>query len=132
MARRWTDRHCHPGAGFSPIFYALLATFTVAARDLKRLDSNAASKRITCFTDLITGVVTVRAFGSSSAYFATLMERLDENMIFYFWQGTVRQWQMLLVSLASSGVVIATVLVVTLTPGLRLREQDLRSALYRV
>uniref|UniRef100_V5EQW6 Multidrug resistance-associated protein n=2 Tax=Kalmanozyma brasiliensis (strain GHG001) TaxID=1365824 RepID=V5EQW6_KALBG len=101
----------------SPVFYALLATFTVAARDLKRLDSNAASKRITCFTDLINGVVTVRAFGSSAAYFATLMDRLDENNVFFFWQGTVRQWQMLLVSLASSGVVVATVLVVTLTPG---------------
>ncbi|GAC97647.1 ABC transporter [Pseudozyma hubeiensis SY62] len=101
----------------APIFYYIVATFTLAARDLKRLDSNSASKRITCFTDLITGVVTVRAFGSSGAYFATLMERLDENMTFYFWQGTVRQWQSLLLSLASSGVVISTVLVVTLSPG---------------
>lgn len=100
-----------------PMFYVLVATFTLAARDLKRLDSNSASKRITCFTDLITGVVTVRAFGSSAAYFATLMERLDENMTFYFWQGTVRQWQSLLLSLVSSVVVISTVLVVTLTPG---------------
>ncbi|SNX87219.1 related to YBT1 - Vacuolar, ABC protein transporting bile acids [Melanopsichium pennsylvanicum] len=101
----------------APIFYLLVATFTMAARDLKRLDSNAASKRITCFTDLITGVVTVRAFGSSSAYFATLMERLDENMMYYFWQATVRQWQTLLLGLASSGFVISSVMVVTLTPG---------------
>ena len=101
----------------APVFYVLVATFTLAARDLKRLDSNSASKRITCFTDLITGVVTVRAFGSSSAYFATLMEKLDENMMFYYWQATVRQWQSLLLSLVSSGVVISTVLVVTLTPG---------------
>ncbi|CBQ73454.1 related to YBT1-Vacuolar, ABC protein transporting bile acids [Sporisorium reilianum SRZ2] len=101
----------------APVFYVIVSTFTLAARDLKRLDSNSASKRITCFTDLITGVVTVRAFGSSSAYFATLMEKLDENMMFYFWQGTVRQWQSLLLSLVSSVIVISTVLVVTLTPG---------------
>ncbi|KAJ1026937.1 hypothetical protein NDA16_002230 [Ustilago loliicola] len=101
----------------APLFYVLVSTFTIAARDLKRLDSTAASKRISCFTDLITGVVTIRAFGSSSAYFATLMDRLDENMMFYFWQGTVRQWQSLLLGLASSGFVIASVLVVTLTPG---------------
>ncbi|KAJ1579072.1 hypothetical protein NDA12_003983 [Ustilago hordei] len=101
----------------SPLFYMLVSTFTIAARDLKRLDSNAASKRITCFTDLITGVVTIRAFGAGSAYFATLMERLDENMMFYFWQATVRQWQSLLLGLGSSGFVIASVLVVTLTPG---------------
>lgn len=100
-----------------PVFYVIVATFTLVARDLKRLDSNSASKRITCFTDLITGVVTVRAFGSSSAYFATLMERMDENMMFYYWQGTVRQWQSLLLSLVSSVVVISSVLVVTLTPG---------------
>ncbi len=101
----------------SPMFYILVGTFTNAARDLKRLDSNAASKRITCFTDLITGVITIRAFGSSSAYFATLMERLDENMMFYYWQGTVRQWQILLLGLTSSLFVMASVLVVTLTPG---------------
>ncbi|GAK68224.1 multidrug resistance-associated ABC transporter [Moesziomyces antarcticus] len=101
----------------APVFYVLVSTFTIAARDLKRLDSNSASKRITCFTDLITGVVTIRAFGSSAAYYATLMERLDENMMFYFWQGYVRQWQSLLFSLATSGFVISTVLVVTLVPG---------------
>ncbi|TKY88523.1 hypothetical protein EX895_002511 [Sporisorium graminicola] len=100
-----------------PVFYIIVATFTLAARDFKRLDSNSASKRITCFTDLITGVVTVRAFGASSAYFATLMDRLDENMMFYYWQSTVRQWQSLLLSLVSSVIVISTVLVVTLTPG---------------
>lgn len=100
-----------------PIFYVLLTTFTIAGRDLKRLDSNAASKRITCFTDLITGVVTIRSFGSSSAYFATLMEKLDENMMFFFWQGTIRQWQSLLIGLTSSVFVIASTLVVTLTPG---------------
>lgn len=102
----------------SPLFYVLFSTFTVAARDLKRLDSNAASKRITCFTDLITGVVTIRAFGSSAASFATLMDRLDENMLVYFWQGSIRQWQSLLLGFVSSVFVLATVLKVTLTPGM--------------
>ncbi|KAJ2368208.1 hypothetical protein H4S01_001716, partial [Coemansia sp. RSA 2610] len=67
------------------VAYALLAVYYLnATRELKRLDSISMSPLLSLFSELITGVESIRAFGAQNQYTMEAMNRVDvHNRPFY-------------------------------------------------
>ncbi|SPO25635.1 uncharacterized protein UTRI_03000 [Ustilago trichophora] len=101
----------------TPVFCVLVSVFTVALRDLQRLGSIAKGRQMTKLVELITGIVTIRAFGKSSRCYAVFLETLDESVTLHFWQSLLGQWLSFLMGMLSSVLALIAVLLATLSPG---------------
>ncbi|SPO25316.1 related to YBT1 - Vacuolar, ABC protein transporting bile acids [Ustilago trichophora] len=101
----------------APVFCVLVSVFTVTSRDLQRLGSIADGRQMTKLSELITGVITIRAFGDSSKCYARFLRTLDESVTLHFWQSLLQQWLSFLMGMLSSIFVLMAVLLATLSPG---------------
>lgn len=82
--------------------------YRVAARELKRLDSVTKSPLLASFTEMVSGVEVVRAFGQEPRFTALSNDRCDDanRALFYLW--VTNQWLRVSMNLVGS-VVTATV-----------------------
>ncbi|CAE7216653.1 unnamed protein product, partial [Rhizoctonia solani] len=80
-----------------------------ASRDLRRIESNTRSPIVSSFSELVVGIVTVRAFGSEKSFLNNLYKRLDRTQAatHYYWM--CNRWLLFRFdSLGALSVLIAT------------------------
>ncbi|CAE6437640.1 unnamed protein product [Rhizoctonia solani] len=80
-----------------------------ASRDLRRIESNTRSPIVSSFSELVVGIVTVRAFGSEKSFLNNLYKRLDRTQAasHYYWM--CNRWLLFRFdSLGAFSVLIAT------------------------
>jgi ABC-type multidrug transport system fused ATPase/permease subunit len=73
-----------------------------SSRELKRLDSVTRSPVFSTFTETISGVATIRAFGATQQFLQTMMECIDENVRPFFYSWCVNRWVSIRYSLTSA------------------------------
>lgn len=66
--------------------------FVSSSRELKRLDSVTRSPLFSNFTETISGVATIRAFGASRQFLQVMMDCIDANVRPFFYSWSVSRW----------------------------------------
>ncbi|KAI9504392.1 P-loop containing nucleoside triphosphate hydrolase protein [Coemansia spiralis] len=75
------------------IMYAMLAIYYLnATRELKRLDSISMAPLLSLFSELITGVESIRAFGAQNQYTMEAMRRVDLHNRPYYLMWAANRW----------------------------------------
>ncbi|KAF8756276.1 P-loop containing nucleoside triphosphate hydrolase protein [Rhizoctonia solani] len=80
-----------------------------ASRDLRRIESNTRSPIVSSFSELVVGIVTVRAFGSEKSFLNNMYKRVDRTQAatHYYWM--CNRWLLFRFdSLGALSVLIAT------------------------
>ncbi|KEP50340.1 multidrug resistance-associated ABC transporter [Rhizoctonia solani 123E] len=80
-----------------------------ASRDLRRIEANTRSPIVSSFSELVVGIVTVRAFGSEKSFLNSMYKRLDRTQAatHYYWM--CNRWLLFRFdSLGALSVLIAT------------------------
>ncbi|KAJ2786852.1 Transporter of the ATP-binding cassette (ABC), partial [Coemansia helicoidea] len=94
--------------------YAMLAVYYLnATRELKRLDSISMSPLLSLFSELITGVESIRAFGAQNQYTKEAMNRVNVHNRPYYLMWGANRW--LCTRIEFSGCIVsfsATVLII--------------------
>ncbi|KAF8598207.1 hypothetical protein BDV93DRAFT_498959 [Ceratobasidium sp. AG-I] len=83
--------------------------YITSSRDLRRIESNTRSPIISSFSELVVGIVTVRAFGSEKNFLNNMYKRLDRTQAatHYYWM--CNRWLLFRFdSLGALSVLIAT------------------------
>ncbi|KAG8685634.1 hypothetical protein FRC08_012996, partial [Ceratobasidium sp. 394] len=84
--------------------------YVTASRDLRRIESNTRSPIISSFSELLNGIVTVRAFGAERDFLNNMYKRLDltQAATHYYWM--CNRWLLVRFdTLGAISVLIATV-----------------------
>ncbi|KAF8594789.1 hypothetical protein BDV93DRAFT_501773 [Ceratobasidium sp. AG-I] len=84
--------------------------YTTTSRDLRRIESNTYSPIVSSFTELLVGIVTVRAFGLERPFLNNMYKRMDRTLaaMHYYWM--CNRWLLFRFdSLGALSVLIATV-----------------------
>ncbi|KAF8601971.1 P-loop containing nucleoside triphosphate hydrolase protein [Ceratobasidium sp. AG-I] len=84
--------------------------FVTATRDLRRIESNTRSPIISSFSELLTGIATIRAFGVERAFLHNVYKRLDltQSATHYYWM--CNRWLLVRFdTLGAFSVLVATV-----------------------
>ncbi|KAJ2613753.1 hypothetical protein H4S08_002033 [Coemansia sp. RSA 1365] len=96
------------------VAYTMLAIYYLnATRELKRLDSISMSPLLSLFSELVTGVETIRAFGAQNQYTMEAMNRVDAHNRPFYMMWAANRW--LCTRIEFSGCIVsfsATVLIV--------------------
>ena len=79
-----------PGLMFSFVFYRISLGYLRCSRELRRLDSNSRSPIFTAFSDLLDGVVTVRAFSAERRFFENAVKQIDTATQYTYTTWSVR------------------------------------------
>ncbi|KAJ2158497.1 hypothetical protein GGF46_003735 [Coemansia sp. RSA 552] len=75
------------------VMYTMLAIYYLnATRELKRLDSISMSPLLSLFSELITGVESIRAFGVQNQYTLEAMNRVDTHNRPYYLMWAANRW----------------------------------------
>ncbi|KAJ2862730.1 hypothetical protein FB639_005357, partial [Coemansia asiatica] len=86
--------------------YAVLAIYYLnATRELKRLDSISMSPLLSLFSELITGVESIRAFSAQNQYTMEAMNRIDTHNRPYYLMWAANRW--LCTRIEFSGCIVA-------------------------
>ncbi|KAJ2182322.1 hypothetical protein GGF45_000941 [Coemansia sp. RSA 551] len=97
------------------VAYTLMAIYYLnATRELKRLDSISMSPLLSLFSELITGVESIRAFGAQNQYTMEAMNRVDVHNRPFYMLWAANRW--LCARIEFSGCIVSfstTVLIVT-------------------
>ncbi|KAH7322247.1 ABC transporter type 1, transmembrane domain-containing protein [Rhizoctonia solani] len=84
--------------------------YVSASRDLRRIEATTRSPIVASFSELLTGVVTVRAFGAERPFLLNMYKRLDltQTATHYFWM--CNRWLLLRFDfLGAFSILIATI-----------------------
>jgi ATP-binding cassette subfamily C (CFTR/MRP) protein 1 len=89
-----------------PLYYFIQAFYRRTSRELKRLDSISRSPLYAHFSETLTGLSTIRAFGVTDQFSRTNIEKLDENGRAYYLMQMVTRWNALRLGIVSSLLVL--------------------------
>ncbi|CAE6492871.1 unnamed protein product [Rhizoctonia solani] len=84
--------------------------YVSASRDLRRIEATTRSPIVASFSELLTGIVTVRAFGAERAFLLNVYKRLDltQTATHYYWM--CNRWLLLRFDfLGAFSILIATI-----------------------
>ncbi|CAO3630134.1 unnamed protein product [Mucor hiemalis] len=76
----------------SAINFAIGIDYISSSRELKRIDSITRSPVFSNFTETISGVATIRAFGASQQFLQVMMEAIDANVRPFFYTWLSNRW----------------------------------------
>ncbi|CAH7666033.1 hypothetical protein PPACK8108_LOCUS348 [Phakopsora pachyrhizi] len=79
--------------------------YTHIARELRRLDSVTKSPLFNAYSETVSGVGVIRAFGACSQALAVVFDKIDTNVSFYFYLWSVNRWLSIRYSLLASAIV---------------------------
>ncbi|KAJ2724130.1 hypothetical protein GGI07_002165 [Coemansia sp. Benny D115] len=96
--------------------YAMLAIYYLnATRELKRLDSISMSPLLSLFSELITGVESIRAFGAQNQYTMEAMNRIDTHNRPYYLMWAANRWLCARIEFSGCIVSFSTTILVLLS-----------------
>ncbi|RKO92852.1 P-loop containing nucleoside triphosphate hydrolase protein, partial [Blyttiomyces helicus] len=111
-------------AGVIPLIYIywLVANvYLLTSRDLKRLESVSRSPLFSQFSETLSGVETVRAYGAQDRLMAGIYDKIDLNHRSYFLMWAANRWLCIRTDMLGALVTFGAGLIVvsgTLTPGM--------------
>ena len=73
-------------------YRVIMRYYLATSRELKRLDAVSRSPVFTWFSETLSGVSTIRAYGQQSRFIANNEARLDRNMACYMPAQSVNRW----------------------------------------
>ena len=79
-------------------------SYVSSSRELKRLDSVTRSPLFSNFTETISGVATIRAFGASRQFLQVMMDCIDANVRPFFYSWSVNRWVSARFSISSATI----------------------------
>ena len=99
-----------PAAILGFFYHRIAITYLTAGRDIRRMESNARSPIFANFSELLEGIVTVRAFSVEKRFLAELYENVDlsARMYYVFWMAN--RWVLLSFEALSATAILATML----------------------
>ncbi|KAI8812424.1 hypothetical protein BJ742DRAFT_794156 [Cladochytrium replicatum] len=86
------------------IFVSVAKSYLECSRELQRLDSVSKSPIYALFSETLTGVTTIRAYGQQERFILTNSKKLDTNHRFYFYNWAANRWLMLRTDMMSASV----------------------------
>ncbi|KAJ2783043.1 hypothetical protein GGI15_002728 [Coemansia interrupta] len=96
--------------------YAVLAVYYLnATRELKRLDAISMAPLLSLFSELITGVESIRAFGAQNQYTMEAMHRIDTHNRPYYLMWAANRWLCTRIEFSGCIVAFSTTLLILLT-----------------
>ncbi|KAJ1722245.1 hypothetical protein LPJ53_003318 [Coemansia erecta] len=96
--------------------YAVLAIYYLnATRELKRLDAISMAPLLSLFSELITGVESIRAFGAQNQYTMEAMHRIDTHNRPYYLMWAANRWLCTRIEFSGCIVAFSTTLLILLT-----------------
>ncbi|KDN44924.1 P-loop containing nucleoside triphosphate hydrolase protein [Tilletiaria anomala UBC 951] len=99
-----------------PFIYYTGSLYRTTTRDVRRLEAISRSPITTCFSDLLSGAVVVRAFGSSGRMMADLLSKSDNSTRFTWLLSQTTRWMICLYQLSSALLVLAGSLALLFNP----------------
>lgn len=78
--------------------------YVKSSRELKRLDSVTRSPVFSNFTETISGVATIRAFGATQQFLQAMMDCIDNNVRPFYYSWCVNRWVSIRYSLSSAAI----------------------------
>ncbi|KAJ1901680.1 hypothetical protein LPJ66_000593 [Kickxella alabastrina] len=97
------------------IAYSMLAVYYLnATRELKRLDSISMSPLLSLFSELITGVESIRAFGAQNQYTMEAMNRVDTHNRPYYLMWAANRWLCSRIEFSGCLVAFTTIVLILL------------------
>jgi ABC-type multidrug transport system fused ATPase/permease subunit len=105
-------------AVMSPVYILVGRLYMIAARDMKRLASTTRSPIISTFSDVVSGVSVIRAFGGSNHFFANLTKRIEFNVTFLFWSNQLRWWYEQIFTALSFCLILLAAIIILLNPSI--------------
>ncbi|KAJ1902993.1 hypothetical protein LPJ81_003305 [Coemansia sp. IMI 209127] len=92
------------------VAYVMVAVYYLnATRELKRMDSISMSPLLSLFSELITGVESIRAFGAQSQYTLEAMGRVDAHNRPYYLMWAANRWLCTRIEFSGSIVSFSTI-----------------------
>ncbi|KAI8814939.1 hypothetical protein BJ742DRAFT_784975 [Cladochytrium replicatum] len=86
------------------VFVSVAKSYLECSRELQRLDSVSKSPIYALFSETLTGVTTIRAYGQQERFILTNSKKLDTNHRFYFFNWAANRWLMLRTDMMSASV----------------------------
>ncbi|KAF8587167.1 multidrug resistance-associated ABC transporter [Ramaria rubella] len=83
------------GAVLAYFYVRFSVAYLATGRDLRRLESTSRSPIIAGFSDLVNGIVTVRAFSLERQFLAEHYKRVDTNLRFWYFTWMLNRWLLL-------------------------------------
>ncbi|KAF8580919.1 multidrug resistance-associated ABC transporter [Ramaria rubella] len=77
------------------IYVRLSLGYLATGRDLRRMESNSRSPILAGFSDLVGGIVTVRAFSLERQFLAGHYKRVDTSQRFWYFTWMINRWLLL-------------------------------------
>ncbi|KAF8581299.1 multidrug resistance-associated ABC transporter [Ramaria rubella] len=77
------------------IYVRLSLGYLATGRDLRRMESNSRSPILAGFSDLVSGIVTVRAFSLERQFLAGHYKRVDTSQRFWYFTWMINRWLLL-------------------------------------
>ncbi|KAJ7190424.1 multidrug resistance-associated ABC transporter [Mycena pura] len=74
------------------LYYQVAKVYGQACRDMRRLDSVTRSPLYTMYSETISGVAVLRAFGASSKFLRDMLRHVDTNGNPSFWTWGINRW----------------------------------------
>ncbi|KAJ2083395.1 hypothetical protein H4R24_000872 [Coemansia sp. RSA 988] len=97
------------------IAYTMMAIYYLnATRELKRLDSISMSPLLSLFSELVTGVETIRAFGAQNQYTMEAMNRVDAHNRPFYMMWAANRWLCTRIELSGCVVSFSTTLLIVM------------------
>ncbi|KAJ6516120.1 P-loop containing nucleoside triphosphate hydrolase protein [Mycena sanguinolenta] len=97
-----------PGLLLSFAYYKISVGYLRSSRDLNRMEANTRSPIFTDFSELLEGIVTVRAFGVEKRFLNGMLDKMDltTRLGYSFWQ--TNRWLLLNFDYLGAGAVLVT------------------------
>ncbi|KAJ2373352.1 hypothetical protein IW150_003667 [Coemansia sp. RSA 2607] len=96
--------------------YVVLAVYYLnATRELKRLDAVSMAPLLSLFSELITGVESIRAFGAQTQYTTEAMHRVDAHNRPYYLMWAANRWLCTRIEFSGCIVAFSTTMLILLT-----------------
>ena len=101
--------------GYVLLMYVLLMVnecryYLATSRELKRLDAVTRSPIFAWFSESLSGLSTIRAFGQQSIFIAANQKRIDHNQICYLPSVSVNRWLSIRLELLGAIIILSVAL----------------------
>ena len=105
--------------------------FIATSRELTRMDVMSRAPILTHFSETISGLPTIRAFGEQPRFAAVNTERVDANLRMEFHNNSVNEWLGLRLEMIGNVVLASSALFMS-TAALNIIQPGNHSVLYRL
>lgn len=99
-----------PAAILGFFYHRVAIAYLNTGRDIRRMESNTRSPIFANFTELLEGVITVRAFGAEKHFLDDLYAKVDTTTVMWYTYWMLNRWLCLTFDTLGATAILATTL----------------------